>query len=67
MTIIVNDEQYTTDSEQLTIAELLDKKGISTKGTAVALNGKIAMRKDWETHNLKPGDSLVIINAAYGG
>lgn len=67
MTIIVNDEQYTSDSEQLTIAELLAQKGISTKGTAVALNGKIALRKDWETRLLKEGDSLVIIKAAYGG
>lgn len=41
--------------------------GSDTAGTAVAVNGKIVKKPDWETTMLHDGDDMVIIKAAYGG
>lgn len=41
--------------------------GSDTAGTAVAVNGRIVKKPDWETTMLHDGDDMVIIKAAYGG
>lgn len=41
--------------------------GSDTAGTAVAVNGGIVKKPDWETTMLHDGDDMVIIKAAYGG
>ena len=50
------------------VAALLSAEGlISAGGMAVAVNGKVVRRPDWETRILNENDDVIIINAAYGG
>lgn len=67
MILTINSKQETFSEKNLTLAELVSLKNISPKGTAIALNGRIAKAPDWEITRLKDGDTLTIISAAYGG
>lgn len=52
----------------LTVAELMKRENMLMKGgVAVALNGRVVRRADWDMRILQEGDELLIINAAYGG
>lgn len=62
MTLTINDKA-TEVAEGATLASL----GISEKGTAVAVNGKLVRREAWDETVLADGDKLIIISAAYGG
>ncbi|MCD8387375.1 MAG: sulfur carrier protein ThiS [Bacteroidales bacterium] len=66
MQIIVNDEKQEV-AEGLTLAQLVKELNVPERGTAVALNDKIAKRADWEAIVLNPNDNVLIISAAYGG
>jgi len=65
--ITINNTAETFNSETLTVAELVTIKNIPEKGTAIAVNGRIARKANWETTTLKDGDSIILISAAYGG
>lgn len=52
---------------ETTLAEVVENEKIPEKGTAIAVNGKVARRKDFATKVLQEGDSLIVISAAYGG
>ena len=67
MKVTINDEVKDITAGK-SVSELVaeiypDKKG----GIAVAVNDKIVRKLDWEAHIINEGDSIVIINAAYGG
>lgn len=50
------------------VQELIRLQGLEGKGgVAVAVNGKVVRRADWESAILKDFDNVLIINAAYGG
>lgn len=66
MEIIINDQKREV-TENASLALVLEELNIPSKGTAVALNGKIAKRESWGETILKPSDNIVIISAAYGG
>ncbi|MCM1005692.1 MAG: sulfur carrier protein ThiS [Prevotella sp.] len=66
MEIKLNSKPLTLD-HSINVAELLEMQKISTGGTAVAINGKIVRRSDWEMRMVNGGDDIVIISAAYGG
>ncbi|MCC8112915.1 MAG: sulfur carrier protein ThiS [Bacteroidales bacterium] len=66
MEIIVNDEKREV-ADGMTLAQLMQELNVPERGTAVALNDKIAKRADWETIVLNPNDNVLIISAAYGG
>ena len=53
--------------EGITLNSLLQDMGIGTAGIAVALNGNIARRAEWDALQLNDGDEVTIIKAAYGG
>lgn len=53
--------------EGITLYSLLQDLGIGTAGIAVALNGNIARRAEWDVLQLNNGDEVTIIKAAYGG
>jgi sulfur carrier protein len=52
-----------------TVAELLKAKGIPAgqRGVAVALNGRVVLRKVWAETRLKSGDRIEIVHARQGG
>ena len=66
MEIIVNGEKHQS-LNGLTVAQLMDELQTPLQGTAVAVNGKVAKRTDWEGFILKDGDEILVISAAYGG
>lgn len=51
----------------MSVAELLRADGVPSAGTAVAVNGKIVRRTEWEARLVCEGDDIIIIQAAYGG
>ena len=67
MIIKVNGKERETEAFS-SVAALLSAEGmITVGGMAVAVNGKVVRRPDWETRILNEGDDVIIINAAYGG
>lgn len=49
------------------IADLLKELGVSSEGTAVALNGAVVPRKEHSTAMLADGDLVEVIRAVAGG
>ncbi len=49
------------------IADLLKELGVSSEGTAVALNGAVVPRKEHGTAMLADGDLVEVIRAVAGG
>lgn len=52
-----------------TVAELLDQRGIepTAKFLAVAVNGAIVPRTEWQRHALTAGDEIEIVRPFSGG
>jgi sulfur carrier protein len=63
----VNGEDRTVAS--VTLAELLREEGVdeTARFVAVALNGAVAPRGEWETRALSDGDDVEIVNPVSGG
>lgn len=60
------------DTEAADIAELFareaDDTGISDpRGIAIAVNGRVVRRRDWETTPIHDGDRVEIVRAMQGG
>lgn len=53
--------------EHTNVRQALEMNMIPQGGTAVALNGKVVSKSQYETTELTEGDSLLIIKAFYGG
>lgn len=65
MKIQLNGEWKETSSQ--TIAELLRELNAPDSGVAVALNGVVVRRGEWENASLKESDEIEIIRAVQGG
>lgn len=68
MQLQLNGENHTTSA--LTLGALLKEQGIdptTTNGVAVARNGQVVPRTEWDVVVLLEGDSLEIITAMAGG
>ena len=65
MKIQLNGEKTETSSR--TIAELLRETNAPDSGVAVALNGDVVRRGEWESTALKDNDEIEIIRAVQGG
>ncbi len=66
MEITVNDKKMQV-ADNIALAQLLADLKVPEKGTAVAINDKIAKKDTWAERTLMPGDNVLIISAAYGG
>lgn len=67
MDIIVNDRKHTIDQHS-TLNALLSNLNISSnKGVALAVNEQVIPRSNWDSHQLKENDEIMIIKAAQGG
>ena len=67
MILCINEKPEIINENLLTVADLLSMKNINSGGTAVAVNNHLVTRNQWEQHELKDGDRITIISAAYGG
>ncbi len=67
MRITINNKPADISNDYMTLAELLEERGVKSGGTAVALNNRIVKHENWEITRLNDGDSLTIISAAFGG
>ena len=50
-----------------TLAQALEKAGITPSGIAVAINETVVPKTEYATRQLAEGDSILIIKAFYGG
>lgn len=67
MHIRLNNEITVLPHESMTLREVLRWRNISENGTAVAVNGQLAPRSQWDVTYFCENDDVVIISAAYGG
>lgn len=67
MKIEVNSVAIEFPVDTLNIGELLKHMDIPDAGIAVAVNNNIVKASERKTYNLKEGDKIIIIKAAYGG
>ena len=67
MKMTVNGEER--DCEAATLAALCAAEGIdsSRRGVALALNGRVVPRAEWEHVKLQPRDRVEIVRAFAGG
>ncbi len=49
------------------LASVMEQKGVTPAGIAVALNGEVVPPALWQATMLKQGDSIIIFKAFYGG
>lgn len=63
--IRVNGEEVSDEFDS--VSSLVGFLAIETRGVAVALNGEVVRRGDWEVTTLSDGDVVEIVNAAAGG
>lgn len=66
MKVKINDMTIET-ADGISLKSLLEQQNISSKGTAVAVNGQVISKNAYETTVINDGDSLLIITAFYGG
>ena len=65
MDIEINGKQTTVSAA--TVSLLTEELGILASGTAIAVNGTMVPRTEWQAKSLKEGDKVLIIRAACGG
>ena len=62
---INGDEQEFPDTTPL--AEYVSSLGVNPKMIAIAYNGEVLRRDEWDEVTLKDGDSLEVVRAVGGG
>lgn len=67
MNITVNNEIVEQDVDTLTISDFLESRNVPVDSVVVAINDDIIPRSEWETHQLKDGDMVEIVQAVSGG
>lgn len=66
ITITLNDKQYEL-ATPTSVANFIDSLGISTKGTALAIDFEVIPKDMWATTQLCNGNELMLIHAVSGG
>ncbi|MDE7409839.1 MAG: sulfur carrier protein ThiS [Muribaculaceae bacterium] len=67
MKLSVNQKEFHTDSDQLTVTELLNEIQSLKPGVAVAVNDKVVRKVLWDSTLLAEGDQITVITAVCGG
>lgn len=65
--ITLNGEPHALETSPILLITLLDHLGATAPGYAVALNGKVVPRQQWEQQSVSDGDALVLIQPIAGG
>ena len=63
--IRVNGEEQTYVEES--VAQLLERLSIETRGVAVAIDGEVVRRSEWAATNIEDGGVIEIVSAVAGG
>ena len=66
ITVKFNNESMTLD-DGATISRMLAEKNISAVNIAVALNGQMVPKTEYDATALHDGDTVLVIKAFYGG
>ena len=64
--MIVNGVVHETASPT-SVPQVLTDMGIATRGVAVAINGEIVRRSQWDITLVQPSDVVEIVTAVAGG
>ncbi|GJD87915.1 MULTISPECIES: sulfur carrier protein ThiS [Methylobacterium] len=70
MSILVNGEPREHAAETVAAvfrAEAVESGIESPEGVAIALNGRVVRRRDWEATPVRDGDRIEIVRAMQGG
>ena len=67
MQVWVNDKPVALEEENTTLTQMVNKKGITTDGCAIAINGSILPRSKWSETILSKGDQISLFQAIAGG
>ncbi|HUX86394.1 MAG TPA: sulfur carrier protein ThiS, partial [Chloroflexota bacterium] len=65
-TLRLNGKDYEINQSQ-TVSELVAKNGGDAFGVAVAVNGQVVTRREWESTLIKDGDEVRLVRAVAGG
>ncbi|MCD8265610.1 MAG: sulfur carrier protein ThiS [Prevotellaceae bacterium] len=63
--IRINGKAATT--EAATLLELARELALPERGVALAIDGRLARREEWDGTALREGSEVIIVKAAYGG
>lgn len=66
MTIVVNGAEHDV-AAGCTVGALVDARAPDRRGVAVAVDGAVIRRVDWDTTTLDPGARVEIVGAVQGG
>jgi sulfur carrier protein len=53
--------------DAITLVALIEQVAGSTRGTAVAVDGEVVPRSEWQAYSLRPGQAVELITAVQGG
>lgn len=67
MEIILNNNPESFSEENLTIQEIIDKKGYTFKMLVTRLNGALIKKNERESTIVKEGDDLMVLHLMSGG
>ncbi len=69
MELTLNGEIFVYDGADATLAELIERLGMTTdvRGVAAAVNGKVIPAGHWNATPLHDGDRIEIVTAFQGG
>ena len=51
----------------ISIEEFIKSQDIASKGIAVAVNGSVVSKAEWQNTSIKESDNIIIITATQGG
>lgn len=67
MNLIVNREPTRIETSLPTVRALIEDRNMLPESVAVAVNGEVLRREEWEAHRLEEGDEVEIVRAVAGG
>ncbi|MDR0603492.1 MAG: sulfur carrier protein ThiS [Bacteroidales bacterium] len=67
MDITINNKPYTTDDDS-NLIDVLEKVQLTDQfGVAIAVNNTVVPKTEWEKYIVKDRDTILVINAIFGG
>lgn len=67
MKVFLNNNLTELPVSVATVADLVRWKELPEAATAVAIDNRLIMRKNWEARQLKDQEQITLISAAFGG
>lgn len=64
--VIINGKPHQLP-RQMNLVDLLDYLGVRRDGVAVALNGEVVLREEWDQTLVRAGDRVEVVHMVGGG